>query len=172
MNKSTRARYLLYILLAAFVGWLLWLLPLPLAQPPVTATRHTSWLLPAINRPADPKKLAAWLARRQGWRAAGVGGTGRAATAKKNTAKTQILGIVRPAQGAAHVLILLPKGKLRTVTLGETLPDGRRVTAIEAATVTLAPAKDPTGKPQTIHLFPYQPKQLTPPPAAPPATAS
>lgn len=172
MNNIAISRYLLYALLAAFIAWLFWLLPLPKTPVPVTSTRHASWQLPSIQRPPDPQALATRLAQRQGWQTLGKVGSAQFATAKKIIPNAKILGIVHPEHGLAGVLILLPKGRLQTFRVGEALPDGRRITAIKGADVTLAPAKGHTGKPQTIHLFPFQAKHLTAPKLVAPATES
>ncbi len=163
MNNIATSRYLLYALLAAFIAWLLWLLPLPKTPVPVTSTRHAAWQLPSMQRPPDPQALAMRLALRQGWQTVGKEGSARSAAAKQKILNTKILGIVQPEHGLAGVLILLSKGHLQMFRVGEALPDGRRITAIQGANVTLAPAKGHAGKPRKVHLFPFQAKHLSVP---------
>lgn len=150
MDRARVSRYLLFGLLAVAVVWAMWLVPVP--QPSTGNAAGGSagnWHLSSISPPANAKKLATRLAKRQGWGApaGGNGGSGSHSgsaghsghnNSKKTAAHSTILGITS-VDGQPRV-VLMHKNQVGTYAPGQTLPDGRRIQAIHGLKITLATA--------------------------------
>lgn len=152
MDRARVSRYLLFGLLAVAVVWAMWLVPV--SQPSTGNAASGSagnWHLSSISPPANAKKLATRLAKRQGWGApaggnggsgshsgSGSGGHGGHNNSKKTAAHSKILGITS-VDGQPQV-VLIHKHQVDTYAPGDTLPDGRRIKAIHGLKVTLAKA--------------------------------
>jgi len=199
MDRARVSRYLLFGLLAVAVVWAMWLVPMP--QPSggnASGGGNGNWHLGSISPPANAKKLATRLAKRQGWRSPGGGHGGSGShpgsaghsghnNSKKNAAHSKILGITS-IDGQPRV-VLMHKHQVETYASGNTLPDGRRIQAIQGLKVILThtqngehtKSKSSAGgknksknkntnnaaHAQTLHLFPYDKSHLGNPKSKP-----
>lgn len=167
MDRARVSRYLLFGLLAVPVVWAMWLVPVPQPTNSSASGGSGSWQLKPLSPPTHPKKLASKLAQRQGWGAPSGGGSGTGGTNggpgshhgngnghNKSGAHSTILGIT--SVDDQPQVVLMHKNKVTTYAPGDTLPDGRRIKAINGVQVTLAPPQGKKkGKTQILRLFRY-----------------
>lgn len=132
--KAILSRGVLLFCLLGLVAYALWHVPLPGPDGRVSDPVQLDWQLPASPLPPQ-RDMAKRLMTRLGWQSGADNPSGEAAINPSGDAAFSIIGLSR--QGGRVLLIGRYGQAVHSYAIGDRLPDGRRLVAIEGFQIQL-----------------------------------